>query len=40
VALFSAREKMSFEVTPVYPYLTRVNDKQGMRNVADGNPTQ
>jgi len=28
VALFSAREKMFFEVTPVFPYLTRLNEKQ------------
>jgi len=34
VALLSAREKMFFEVTPVYPYLTRVNEKQATEKVA------
>jgi hypothetical protein len=27
VALLSAREKIFFEVTPVFPYLTRVNQQ-------------
>ena len=27
VALVSAREKMSFQVTPLMPYLTRLGDK-------------
>ena len=34
VALLSAREKMFFEVTPVYPHLTRVSDKQVTERVA------
>lgn len=34
VALLSAREKMFFEVTPVYPFLTRVTDKQVTKKVA------
>jgi len=40
VALVSAREKMFFEVTPVYPYLTRVNDKQATEKVAATKPAQ
>ena len=40
VALLSAREKMFFEVTPVYPYLTRVSDKQATEKVAATTPTQ
>jgi hypothetical protein len=34
VALLSAREKMFFEVTPLFPYLTRVNEKQAIEKVA------
>ena len=40
VALISAREKMFFEVTPVYPYLTRLNDKQAAEKVAATKPEQ
>ncbi len=40
VALLSAREKMFFEVTPVFPYLTRVNDKQATEKVAATTPAQ
>jgi len=40
VALLSAREKMFFEVTPVFPYLTRVNDKQATEKVAATKPAQ
>ncbi|HYY68151.1 MAG TPA: M48 family metalloprotease, partial [Terriglobales bacterium] len=40
VALLSAREKMFFEVTPVYPYLTRVNDKPNVQKVATTSPAQ
>ncbi|HYN15236.1 MAG TPA: M48 family metalloprotease [Terriglobales bacterium] len=40
VGLLSAREKMFFEVTPVYPYLTRVNDKQATEKVAATKPGQ
>jgi hypothetical protein len=40
VALLSAREKMFFEVTPVYPYLTRVNDKQATETRAATKPAQ
>ncbi len=40
VALLSAREKMFFEVTPVFPYLTRINDKQATEKVAATKPTQ
>jgi hypothetical protein len=40
VALLSAREKMFFEVTPVYPYLTRVNEKQATEKVAATTPAQ
>jgi len=40
VPLFSAREKMFFEVTPVYPYLTRINEKQGTEKVAATTPAQ
>jgi len=40
VALLSAREKMFFEVTPVYPYLTRVSDKQATEKVAATNPAR
>ena len=34
VALLSAREKMFFEVTPVYPHMTRVSDKHATQEVA------
>jgi hypothetical protein len=40
VALLSPREKMFFEVTPVFPYLTRVNDKGATEKVAATPPTQ
>jgi Peptidase family M48 len=40
VALISAREKMFFEVTPVFPYLTRVSDKQASEKVAATKPGQ
>ena len=40
VALFSAREKMFFEVTPVFPYLTRISDKQATQKVASTTPAQ
>jgi len=40
VALLSAREKMFFEVTPVYPHLTRVSDKQATEKVAATAPSQ
>jgi len=40
VALVSAREKMFFEVTPVYPYLTRINDKQATEKVAATTPAR
>jgi Peptidase family M48 len=40
VALLSAREKMFFEVTPVFPYLTRVSDKQATEKVAATTPAQ
>jgi len=40
VALLSAREKMFFEVTPVFPYLARVNDKQATEKVAATKPAQ
>jgi hypothetical protein len=40
VALLSAREKMFFEVTPVFPYLTRVNEKQATEKVAATTPAQ
>jgi hypothetical protein len=38
VALLSAREKMPFEVTPVFPYVTRVPNPGGER-VASTAPT-
>ncbi len=34
VTLLSAREKMFFEVTPVFPYVTRLNASSGTENVA------
>jgi len=37
VALVSAREKMPFEVTPVFPYLTRIN-MAGTEKVASTAP--
>jgi len=40
VTLRSSREKMFFEVTPVFPYLTRVNEKQATENVAATAPEQ
>jgi hypothetical protein len=40
VALLSAREKMFFEVTPVYPYVTRVSEKQATEKVAATTPAQ
>jgi Peptidase family M48 len=40
VALLSAREKMFFEVTPVFPYLTRVNEKEATEKVAATKPAQ
>jgi hypothetical protein len=40
VALLSAREKMFFEVTPVFPYLSRGNVKQATEKVAATTPTQ
>ena len=36
VQLLSAREKMPFEVTPVIPHLTRLNDKDLAANLAAG----
>ena len=40
VALLSAREKMFFEVTPVYPHLMRVNAKQPTEKAAVTTSTQ
>jgi Peptidase family M48 len=40
VALLSPREKMFFEITPMFPYLTRVNEKQPMEKVAATAPAQ
>ncbi|HVP51562.1 MAG TPA: M48 family metalloprotease [Terriglobales bacterium] len=40
VALLSPREKMFFEVTPVYPYLTRGSNKQATEKVAATTPAQ
>ncbi len=37
VALLSAREKMPFEVTPVFPYLTRISTS-GAERVASTSP--
>jgi len=37
VALLSAREKMPFEVTPVFPYLTRI-PVSGAEKVASTSP--
>jgi len=37
VALLSAREKMPFEVTPVFPYLTRI-PTSGAEKVASTSP--
>ena len=39
VALISAREKMPFEVTPIFPYLTRVGNGNGEK-VASTTPAE
>jgi hypothetical protein len=39
VPLLSAREKMSFEVTPVFPYLTRYGEAQEGASVANATPS-
>jgi len=36
VGMFSARDKMPFEVTPLVPYLTRYVEAAELRNTADG----
>lgn len=38
VVLVSAREKMPFEVTPLFPYLTRLPQEQARRGAAAGSP--
>ena len=38
VALLSAREKMPFEVSPVYLYLTRQRTPEGPRTAATAGP--
>lgn len=38
VALVSAREKMPFEVTPLFPYLTRLPQEQARQGTAAGSP--
>jgi len=40
VELVSAREKMFFEVTPVFPYLARVNNNHATEKVAATTPAQ
>lgn len=38
VGLVSAREKMPFEVTPLFPYLTRLPSEQARQGAATGSP--
>jgi hypothetical protein len=38
VAILSPRDKLSFEITPLMPYLTREGDTASAANGKPGNP--